>query len=183
MDEAEKSKRDYNKAFLLCADTLEDLRIDTSMVSGLPCLPSMSRLRYLEASLMNIFRSHNEALTGVANICDHLPPSLESISLLEWSWYPWPPRTRDWPRREAGSKTGTPAYACELLAKARSGLLGASREKLPRLRRVRIEVDASACDEAAVRRLPIVRSLRSRVIRIDCILLHGDWHTTAGRAF
>ena len=73
----------YNETFLLCADTLEHLRIGSpGLVSSLPYLTSITRLRYLEASVTYIFPTP-DAMRAAADICDHLPFSLKSTHLVD----------------------------------------------------------------------------------------------------
>ena len=115
----------YNEAFLLCADRLEHLRIGSpGLVSGLPCLVSLTRLRYLEASVTYIF-STPDAMRA-ADICDHLPSSLESLHLVDDLWEPWP---------AAEPLIAEDEYA-GLLKGALVQLLCGGTAKLPRLKRV-----------------------------------------------
>jgi hypothetical protein len=87
----------YSDVFLLCSASLERLRFcvertvfyDSHLgpTRQLSCLPFMSRLRHLEVSVPVIFR--DSVTMEAADICDHLPPSLESIYLREAMLRPW----------------------------------------------------------------------------------------------
>jgi hypothetical protein len=181
--EDDGSQPGYDQGFLLCADSLEDLRICADLIRGLPGLASLSRLRYLEASLITIFSSPSTALAGVANICDRLPPSLESISLCEVGFHPWPIETNDWPLMEDEGESCVLKYYGGLLGKTLSGLLLESKEKLPQLRRVYMEMYGSCWDGFHVEaaglglRMCTESSIPQGLTSIDCVMLHKVWHT------
>jgi hypothetical protein len=158
----------YNEAFLLCADTLEHLRIGSpGLVSGLPCLTSMNRLRYLEASVTYIFPTP-DAMRAAADICDHLPSSLQSIYLADDLWEPWP--TVDPPTTEE-------EYA-GLLKAALFQLLRGSAEKLPRLKAVCLRACPSSWGDyheetPEMRGLCRVSSRIGSSISMECVTLQG----------
>ncbi|KAK0640723.1 hypothetical protein B0T16DRAFT_448372 [Cercophora newfieldiana] len=122
----------YDQAFLLCADSLEHLKLGSRLVNSLPCLPSLLRLRSLELSVTDIFPTA-DAMRG-ADICDHFPPSLRSLFLVDDLWEPW---------EHSGSPVAEEEYA-SLLKAAFSRLLLGSGKKLPRLRDVCVQVTASS---------------------------------------
>lgn len=179
--EDDGSQPGYDEGFILCADSLEDLRICADLIRGLPGLASLSRLRYLEASLITIFSSPSNALAG--NICDRLPPSLESISLREVGFDPWPIETNDWPVREDEGESCVLKQYGRLLGKTLSALLLERKEKLPKLRRVHMLMYPGCWDsflvEAEGLGLGVFTepSIPPGMTSIECVMLHNVWHT------
>ncbi|KAK5660622.1 hypothetical protein OQA88_13186 [Cercophora sp. LCS_1] len=166
--EGDVDKPGYNEAFLSCADSLQHLRIGPGLVTtGLPCLTSMARLTYLEASVTAIFPS--PAAMRTADICDHLPPSLQSVTLVDNLVDPWP--SSDPPVKDE-------EYA-SLLKMALSKLLLGSERTLPRLKRVSIQVRSTSWGDyhektPEVRNLCTVSSQSANTIRIDGITIQGN---------
>jgi len=127
----------YNEAILLCAASLESLRLDLKGMDDyaihlgparqLSCLSSMQRLRYLEVSLTVVFSS--PAAMEATDICDFLPPSLRSICLNE-TYPPWQLSISDMSPDDVIS-----AHA-RLLKRSLFQLVLASGQKLPLLKRV-----------------------------------------------
>lgn len=88
-EEAVEENPGYNEAFQLWTVTLESLKIDPRILTSLPCLPSMTRVKHLGATTDSIFPTPEAMRDG--DISDHLPPSLETIFIPERHfWPPWP---------------------------------------------------------------------------------------------
>ncbi|KAK5659557.1 hypothetical protein OQA88_759 [Cercophora sp. LCS_1] len=168
-DEGERGDPDEpgcNEAFLLCADTLEHLRIGPGLAYGLPCLRSMIQLRYLETSVTSIFPTFDAM--RVVDICDHLPTSLQSIYLDDDLSEPWP----------AVEPLTTEEEYAQLLKVALFQLVCRSAEKLPRLKSVCLRACSSSWrdyhEEASeMRGLCRVSSRIGGSIRMDFVTLQG----------
>jgi len=174
----------YNEAFLLCATSLESLRLDFCGLSHtaahlgpngrLSCLPSMQRLTRLEVPLTLIFPS--PAAMEAVDICDHLPPSLRIMYLHEVS----PPC---WPDMHSTSVDDDDLVATYkgLLKRSLFQLVLESTQKLPLLERVCIdgEVKEWDFDAAELGDLCTEDSRRFQDIVVDCVTLQSKHRGSA----
>ncbi|KAK4454880.1 hypothetical protein QBC34DRAFT_433127 [Podospora aff. communis PSN243] len=124
----------YNGALALCASTLRYLRLDNisshelGKAGALTCLPGLIHLKYLEADPEVIFDWHP---MKDADVFDHLPPSLEVISLRD-----------DFCKGERRPESDEWAAENSLaLRRIMLQLVLGSEQKIPRLRKVQISYD------------------------------------------
>ena len=167
----------YNEAFLLCATSLESLRLDFVGLSHtaahlgptgrLSCLPSMQRLARLEVPLTLIFSS--PAVMEPVDICDHLPPSLRIIYLHE-VYLPWGSDMRS-----TSVDNDLVAAHGRLLKRSLFQMVLESSQKLPLLERVCIdgEVEGWDFDATELGDLCTEDSRRGRDIVVDCVTLQS----------
>jgi len=166
----------WNDAFELMASSLESLEFDAVHAPGnrehlgparqISCLGSMSVLRHLKLSVTDMFSSPF-VMQDARKICDHLPPSLETVVFCDDLFNPWS-LLGTW-----GSRQLQDIYR-QLVKEALICLALHSSEKLPMLKRVSVhawvESDLS----------PWVRAAEMLKQHVDCeSSSSGDvWSTT-----
>jgi len=130
----DEDQRGFNEALSLCAESLEYLRLEIETphqpapAKHLPCISSMTKLKHLEVSMTALFPiSDAMEAAGDMDICDFLPPSLQTLCLNEEIWHPW-----------RCPIMGTNIQHERLLHGAILQLMYYGNEKLPRLKRVRV---------------------------------------------
>ncbi|KAK0620661.1 hypothetical protein B0T14DRAFT_235410 [Immersiella caudata] len=170
----------FNEAFMLCATSLESLRLDFCSLSHteahlgptgrLSSLPSMQRLARLDVPLTLIFSS-TAAMDALSDdICDRLPPSLRIIYLRE-AYPPWPASDM----HGTGVNGDLVAGHNRLLKRSLVQMVLESSQKLPLLERVCIdgEVEGWDFDTAELGDLCTTDSRRGRDIVVDCVTLQS----------